>query len=279
MPCVFLQGNIVAILDSSKNVVVSYVYDAWGRPISKTGSMAATLGTVQPFRYRGYVYDEETGLYYLRSRYYNPTCCRFVNMDSVLLKGLLVSNQQAYCCNNPVLHTDSNGRNFWEDLWNLFCDTVYATQEIAQSNAQAEHEAYQAAGAAIGDIVSSGWDLFVDTVNENQRVAQMNAQAELEANRAIAKSLWNLFVMTVEENQKIAQVNAEADHYVNSYLLKKWLGIDEYVSMGYTVANRGTQLVAFVMKKQLPKGLSKFLGGWGLLLDVLSVIVFFIPDD
>ncbi len=56
-----LQGDIVAILDSTGTAVVNYVYDAWGRPISKTGSMAGTLGTVQPFRYRGYVYDEETG--------------------------------------------------------------------------------------------------------------------------------------------------------------------------------------------------------------------------
>ena len=69
-----LQGDIVAILDSTGTPVVNYVYDAWGRPISKTGSMAGTLGTVQPFRYRGYVYDEETGLYYLRSRYYNRCC-------------------------------------------------------------------------------------------------------------------------------------------------------------------------------------------------------------
>lgn len=66
-----LQGDIVAILDGTGAVVVSYVYDAWGRPISKVGSMASTLGTVQPFRYRGYVYDEETGMYSLRSRYYN----------------------------------------------------------------------------------------------------------------------------------------------------------------------------------------------------------------
>ncbi len=48
-----LQGDIVAILDSNKNVVVNYVYDAWGRPIKKEGSLVATLGTVQPFRYRG----------------------------------------------------------------------------------------------------------------------------------------------------------------------------------------------------------------------------------
>ena len=65
-----LQGDVVAILDANGTVVVRYVYDAWGRPISKTGSLASTLGTVQPFRYRGYVYDEETGLYYLRSRFF-----------------------------------------------------------------------------------------------------------------------------------------------------------------------------------------------------------------
>ena len=49
--------------------------------ISKTGTLATTLGTLQPFRYRGYIFDEETGLYYLRSRYYNPNLCRFINAD------------------------------------------------------------------------------------------------------------------------------------------------------------------------------------------------------
>ena len=66
-----LQGDIVAILDSTGTHVVNYVYDAWGRPISCSGIMANTLGKINPFRYRGYVYDEETGLYYLRSRYYS----------------------------------------------------------------------------------------------------------------------------------------------------------------------------------------------------------------
>ena len=59
-----LQGDIVAILDEAGAVVVSYVYDAWGTPIDKSGTLAETLGTLNPFRYRGYVYDEETGLYY-----------------------------------------------------------------------------------------------------------------------------------------------------------------------------------------------------------------------
>lgn len=67
-----LQGDIVGIIDSNGNEVVQYTYDAWGKVLSTAGTMASTLGTVQPFRYRGYVYDVETGLYYLRSRYYNP---------------------------------------------------------------------------------------------------------------------------------------------------------------------------------------------------------------
>ena len=79
-----LQGDIVAILDENGNTVVSYGYDAWGAPLWCTGELAETLGKVQPFRYRGYVFDEETGLYYLRSRYYNAQWGRFVNADNVL---------------------------------------------------------------------------------------------------------------------------------------------------------------------------------------------------
>ena len=77
-----LQGDIVAILDSNGTAVVQYKYDAWGKQIGKTGSMASTLGTVQPFRYRGYVYDEETELYYLQSRFYAVSTSRFLTSDS-----------------------------------------------------------------------------------------------------------------------------------------------------------------------------------------------------
>ena len=76
-----LAGRVIAILDADGNVVVSYMYDAWGAPLWCTGELAETLGKVQPSRYRGYVFDEETGLYYLRSRYYNAERCRFVNAD------------------------------------------------------------------------------------------------------------------------------------------------------------------------------------------------------
>ncbi len=94
-----LQGDIVAIIDGSGNQVVEYTYDAWGKGLTKTGTLASTLGTLNPFRYRGYVFDEETGQYYLRSRYYNPVWGRFLNADTELGKPgkLLNHNLFSYC--------------------------------------------------------------------------------------------------------------------------------------------------------------------------------------
>ena len=66
------QGDVIGILDSSGNRVVTYTYDSWGSPLSVTGSLASTVGQKNPIRYRGYYYDTETGLYYLQSRYYDP---------------------------------------------------------------------------------------------------------------------------------------------------------------------------------------------------------------
>jgi RHS repeat-associated protein len=87
--------------------------------------MASTLGTIQPFRYRGYVYDEETELYYLRSRYYNPVVQRFVSQDSsVGQKQLLRHSLYAYCRNEPVRHRDASGR---EDEDISFADLIVGT--------------------------------------------------------------------------------------------------------------------------------------------------------
>ncbi len=106
-----LQGDVIGLVDSNGAKMVSYSYDAWGKMISKTGSLASTLGTIQPFRYRGYVFDEETGLYYLRSRYFNPNLCRFVNADSHLgFRGeIFAHNVYTYCVNSPVCLLDNDG--------------------------------------------------------------------------------------------------------------------------------------------------------------------------
>ncbi len=105
------QGDIVKLIDGSGNAVVEYVYDSWGKPLSCTGTLATTLGVLNPFRYRGYVYDEETQWYYLRSRYYDPETCRFISADVLLStgQGVLGHNCYAYCRNNPISRKDKLG--------------------------------------------------------------------------------------------------------------------------------------------------------------------------
>lgn len=106
-----LQGDVLLILDEDGEIVVFYDYDAWGKILAIGGSMATTLGTLNPLTYRGYVYDHETGLYYLQSRYYNPEWGRFLNADVLVStgQGLLGNNMFAYCNNNPVIHIDETG--------------------------------------------------------------------------------------------------------------------------------------------------------------------------
>ena len=113
-----LQGDIVGPLDNSGTLVVEYKYDAWGKPIAATGSLAATLDKRNPFRYRGYVYDEETGLYYLRSRFYNVAVGRFLNADSCVGKISVLEqhNQFSYCANVPVGLRDESGQSFLSEL-------------------------------------------------------------------------------------------------------------------------------------------------------------------
>ena len=90
-------------------------------PMSVSGSMSATLGAVNPLRYRGYVYDSETGLYYLSSRYYNPVWERFINADTADVLGASPDkanwdkNLFAYCDNDPVNRQD-NGGDLWQEV-------------------------------------------------------------------------------------------------------------------------------------------------------------------
>lgn len=106
-----LQGDVVAIYDRFGVKQVGYTYDAWGNIASATGALASTVGTVNPFRYRSYYYDTDSGMYYLNARYYNPALCRFISPDSILgANGDLHSyNLYAYCSNNPVMFADPSG--------------------------------------------------------------------------------------------------------------------------------------------------------------------------
>ncbi len=110
------RGDVLALYNSAGTQIASYSYDPYGKPISinKLVSGHTTAIEVQPLRYRSYVYDFETGLYYLQSRYYDPTTCRFVNADIYYETGQNINgyNMFAYCNNNSVRFSDYNGKRY-----------------------------------------------------------------------------------------------------------------------------------------------------------------------
>ena len=112
------QNDIIGIIDSSGSTVARYTYDSWGNPVSITdgngnnvASDSSHIANINPFRYRGYYFDTETGLYYLISRYYDANVGRFINADGYVSTGQGVdgNNMFAYCLNNPINYFDKNG--------------------------------------------------------------------------------------------------------------------------------------------------------------------------
>ena len=119
-----IQGDVMALLDKDGKKVVEYSYDAYGNILSIEGEAKDTLGKTNPFRYRSYFYDEESGFYYLQQRYYDSEIGRFINFDSLLgaNQDELAYNIYAYCSIDPVNHVDPTGQFFidWRSIVRLF---------------------------------------------------------------------------------------------------------------------------------------------------------------
>lgn len=122
-------GDVVAIRNEVGAILAQYEYDAWGNHTvtdryGTVNTSSSFIGNINPFRYRGYYYDVETGFYYLQTRYYDPSICRFINADNYELVATLSGvpgqlNLYAYCNNNPIMYTDPTG--LWiETVFDLF---------------------------------------------------------------------------------------------------------------------------------------------------------------
>jgi RHS repeat-associated protein len=147
-----LQGDIIEIVDASGNTVARYRYDAWGNNIIDPWDSGLGIADINPYRYRSYRYDSETGLYYLNARYYDSSIGRFISADSINYldpsseQGL---NLYAYGNNNPVMMIDPNG-NF---AWLIFAAIILFTPvggtalQIAASTL-----------SYVGMVVASIWD-------------------------------------------------------------------------------------------------------------------------
>ena len=117
-----LQGDVVAVYNTSGTKLVTYTYDAWGRILNTSYHNGGNSTSIvhNNLKYRGYYYDSDLNFYYLATRYYDPFTCRFVTADDPAVltatpMGLTDKNLYAYCDNNPVMRAD-NGGEFWVEF-------------------------------------------------------------------------------------------------------------------------------------------------------------------
>ena len=186
-----MLGNILALLDSSGNIVVQYKYDAWGNhTVTDANGNAITdanhIGNLNPFRYRGYYFDCETGFYFLQSRYYDPEVGRFLNMDSIeyadpeSVNGI---NLYAYCGNNPVMGYDPDGTWDWLRAIAVVALAVVAVAAVvavtvATGGAAAPVVAGAVIGAGISGVSSAASQLATTgTIDAGQLIVDMSIGA------------------------------------------------------------------------------------------------------
>ena len=105
-----LQGDVIAVTDKNGVAVAKYSYDAWGVCTVLSDISDCGISQINPYRYRSYYYDSETGMYYLQSRYYDPVVGRFINADNFFGKTILGKNLYLYCLNSPIRYFDPKGR-------------------------------------------------------------------------------------------------------------------------------------------------------------------------
>ncbi len=221
-----VQGDVVGLANINGERVVSYTYDAWGNIRSTTGSLASTLGQHNPLRYRGYVYDQETKLYYLQSRYYNPEIGRFINADSLMSVGsnILGANVFAYCNNNPVMYSDGTGHL---PVWAIVVSVLLLTP-VGGMAIQAATSVASYVGAAVGSIFDEeirsdmnaiGWNMFnsdKSAVIGSNKISFYNGMAVYRTNLERSGSFYAIFLNDSATEETLAH---EYGHGVQQRLM------------------------------------------------------------
>lgn len=195
------------------NVVVNYVYDAWGnhKVVNASGveiTDANHIGNLNPFRYRSYYYDTEFKLYYLQTRYYDPEVGRFISQDGIeyadpeTINGL---NLYVYCGNNPVMNVDPDGRFFW---W-IFLAVVTVSLVVngidggvtAVMNGQSFWRGFAAGaiGGAIGGAISMfpGLGAWGNIIGRTVSSAVFGVVNELFQNGSLSEMNWDNYFADV----------------------------------------------------------------------------------
>ena len=217
-----MQDDVLAIVDGSNRIVGRYTYDVWGKVLSATG----TIAEINPIRYRSYYYDDETGWYYLNSRYYDPEIGRFVNADAAIgqIGNVQGTNMFAYCFNNPANMSDPTGN--WPKLSTIF--TVVAVAAIAVAAVAITVATCGAAAPALA--VAGGGIIGGISAGAAATAASVAAGAMIVAGVSTAAAV------TSAVTEKAVEKSAKQNNSV--YVLKDDTGTVQYVGRTTDVAKR-----------------------------------------
>jgi len=173
------RGDVEALYSSSGGITALYEYDAYGKLLSVKSTNGSAITTIthianlNPLRYRGYVFDNETGLYYNATRYYDPTTCRFINADTTdvltySLEAHTDKNLYSYCDNNPIVREDASGA-IWETPFDIVTIVISAVEVIIDPR---DPMNWIGLAADVVDLIP-----FVTGVGEATRVVKISTKA------------------------------------------------------------------------------------------------------
>ncbi len=162
-----ILGDVIGIYDTQGNLKVKYIYDGYGNCTISSETTDQELAQINPIRYKGYYYDNETGWFWLSSRYYSPELCRFISPDDVeyldpeSVNGL---NLYCYCLNNPISYCDPSGHIAISTL--ILCGLALVGMGLTIGGVASDNNTMTAIGltmVAIPALISGGLAAFATT--------------------------------------------------------------------------------------------------------------------
>ena len=267
-----LQGDVIAITDKDGSTAAKYSYDAWGKCTVTQDSSGCSISTINPYRYRSYYYDEETGLYYVSSRYYDPEIGRFISADDAVY-GLLtttesVRNLFAYCVNNPINMVDRDGHAAANIIGGIIGGVIGALLGYIVADAiglkgwkrwvliGAVTVAGAVLGAILGPYIAKASKHIIRIINSGIRKA---SNAAIKASKSVSK--WKI----KNKHLSNAKGNFQKFNSTNKNKIRKWVsdalrspdatfypdGDDYYIltNMGKKIGTKGETIIKVCFKK------------------------------
>lgn len=271
--------NILGIIDKNGNLVVQYAYNAWGKPESTTGTLAITVGEINPFRYKGYYFDKETGMYYCHTRYYVSDWCRWLCADHISYLCFDSFNQMnlfAYCGNNPIDFIDLGGslskKARWGILGGLFAVaciafvvvTTLATYGVGSAAAIAIVKA-----ASTGFILGVSSDLIKQGIEHDGDLSQFNPGEAINA--GIVGSLTYAFAQPLIEYASLycSFIGGQIGTAIGKHTIcgvsigSVFGGINKWASLGGSIGKIGGYIISAAIWNELSMNLIGSFPGIG----------------